>query len=83
MRVSVRDIVQKYQTTLVWIFETLHDRADICDDGSTAHHHLFSVGICTLILEVTGEIYKLLGQLKDGFRFSQNQPTDSSANITT
>ncbi len=68
IKVSVRDIIQKLSNYSGVDFETLHDRADIYDNDG-AVHHLFSVASALDSL-VIGET-QIVGQLKDGFRFSQ------------
>ena len=70
IKLSAKNIIEKLSIYSNLEFDFLYERADIYD-GDTAVHHLFSVASALDSL-VIGET-QIVGQLKDAFRFSQNE----------
>ena len=70
IKLSSKNIIEKLSVYSNLEFDFLYERADIYD-GDTAVHHLFSVASALDSL-VIGET-QIVGQLKDAFRFSQNE----------
>ncbi len=70
IKLSSKNIIEKLSVYSNLEFDFLYERADIYD-GDTAIHHLFSVASALDSL-VIGET-QIVGQLKDAFRFSQNE----------